>query len=67
MTRREKIKILIIKGEKIDWHSRTSDGRLVIDGIKIDGEWKRFSSYNEDQVAAGKWIDLLYYNWTIGD
>ena len=67
MTRREKIKILTIKGEKIDWHSRTSDGRLVIDGIKIDGEWKRFSSYNEDQVAAGQLIDLLYYNWTMGD
>lgn len=62
MTRREKIKILTIKGEKIDWHSRTSDGRLVIDGIKIDGEWKRFGSCNNDQVAAGKIIDSLYYN-----
>ena len=67
MTRKDKIYYLTLKGEKIEWHSRTSDGRLVIDAIEIDGEWREFKSTSKDQVAAGQRIDLLYYNWTMGD
>ena len=67
MTRKSKIKFLLLKGEKINWHERESDRRLRIDSIKIDGEWKEFNSTTKDQVAAGQLIDLLYYNWTMGD
>lgn len=63
MTRRSKIKFLKARGNEIDWHLRDTDRRLIIDAIKIDGQWKTFRTINEDQVAAGQYIDLLYYEF----
>lgn len=67
MTRKDKIYFLTMKGEKIEWHLRPTDQRLMIDSIKVDGTTKTFKLTPADQVAAGQWIDLLYHEWMLDE
>ena len=62
MTRINKVKYLINKGEKITYHVN-STRRLIVDYVKLDGRELYFKSYSEDQAEAGKVIDLLYWDW----
>lgn len=62
MTRINKIKYLISKGEKIFYHKNPT-GRLIIDCIKLDGREIHYKSYSEDQAMAGKDVDLLFWEW----
>lgn len=65
MTRMNKIDYLLLKGEKINYHLRKTDKRLVVDSIWAGEHWEIYGTCSNDQVKAGQLIDRMYWNWTL--
>lgn len=68
MTRLKKIKFLYeMAKQEITYHHRTTDNRLFVDSINLDGDWLHFSTDSKDQAAAGRIINLIYEEITKND
>lgn len=62
MTRLNKINFLQLSGKDIKYHfaEYTSQRRLIVDEI----EGFKYNNTGKDQLLAGEYIDLLYWEYT---